>query len=293
MHEAGNVIVDEIDRHMKAKVFSIGLTRTAAAIPMGFYLGWAVHRGLISDKLRVEHAVEVAACHNRLLTGPQVIARIAGALHSSFLSEEVASFTVRYYSKAGRFFTDYAHAFKRDVAVARSLYAVKDSWENQQKMIKILDARLSAWRVYPPAAERIFGEEVGLGSYHALEAVAQEALRIAATSLATARKFQPFIVLLTPSDDLHLPRMLTHQGRTIEVISDDGLVSSAACLVEGLTRRSVQAFATVSASPIASANSDGMIMVRAHHLKSGPHIILATYTSDDSGATVLGRPEKG
>ncbi len=287
-----DIAIDDVEHHMRVNLFPNGLTRATAATPMGFYLGWAILRGMVSDRLQAERPEELAAFRDRSLTGPELIGRLGGALHSWFLGDELRRFSARYYSRAGRFFTDYTHAFKKEIVPARSFYAVRDTWENQQTSLETFDSRLDAWRIFPPAAERIFGEEVGVGSYHALELVTQEALVTAAKALAKAKAFLPIVTFLTASDEVRVPQTLSHRGRMFDVASDEGVSASVECLAEGLARRTVQAFATARCVRPNPDGPEGRIDVRAQHYKSGPYAVLAPYTRDAAGDPNFGRPVK-
>src|SRR5580700_6987696 len=196
---ADDPLIDDAPRHLAAKGFLPDLPRDAAFTHMGLYLGWAMSRGMMSQAFLSEHADTVAAFKERQLTGPQLTGRLGGVLRVSLFNDELARFSRRYYSKTGRFYGDFIHTFLSPIAQARSMYVVADTPENQEKLSRLLDDRLDAWRVYPPAAESIFGPEVGRGSIVHLETVTQMALLVAAKALKLTRICRPFVVFLTSS----------------------------------------------------------------------------------------------
>jgi hypothetical protein len=182
MEATDNHLIDDASRHLKAKGFLPNLPREAALTHMGLYLGWGMTLGMMSQTFQSEYADDVAAFKEQRLSGPHFVGRLGGMLHTSLFNDELAYFSRIYYSKVVRFYADYVHAFAKPITQARSMYVVADTWENQDHLSALLDQRFSAWQVYPPAAHRIFGEEVGVGSYQDLETVTQMALLVAADS---------------------------------------------------------------------------------------------------------------
>ena len=290
---AGDIVIADAAHTRRTKNFSADLPPEAALTHMGFYLGWVVARGMTSQRMEAEHAADLMAFRDRLLTGPQLIGRLGGLLHASQFNEEARQFTLRYYTRAGRFITDYVHAFTKPITPARSMYVVADTWENQDHLSALLDQRFSAWQVYPPAAHRIFGEEVGVGSYQDLETVTQMALLVAAKALKLTRICRPFVVFLTSSDEVRVPQVLSLNGRTIHVMNDEGVAESVECLREGLKLRTVKAFAAARLQSDESSTPASCVEVIAQHFKSGPHRVVAPYTSDAAtGVLTFERPVK-
>jgi hypothetical protein len=284
-------IVDDVRRHLELSTRRANVSRTTAAVPMGFFLGWAVQRGMTSAEIEDQRRPELAAVRRHALTGPQLIDRLGGVLNSCWLNEELVRFCTRYYCRSGRYYPDFAHVFGRDVVESRSMYSVRDTWRNQEKMSAVLDLRLGAWRCFPPAAVRIFGPEVGLGSIYALDSVAQHALLIAAKALATAREYCPFVVFLSASDDLQVPRFLEYGGRMLAVMSDEGVTASTSFLRQGLAQGSVKAFAVVSPGS-ASSKSENAIEVTVENIKSGRYVVSAPYGYVSGGGLVFDAPTK-
>jgi hypothetical protein len=290
---AADHLLDDAPRHLNAKGFLPDLPREAAHTHMGFYLGWAIDRGMTSRMIETEHVGDVAAFKEKQLTGPQLAGRLGSVLRVSLFNDELARFSRLYYAKTGRFYGDYIHTFLSSIAQARSMYVVTDAWENQEKLSRLLDERLNAWRAYPPAAESIFGPEVGRGSIIDLETVTQMALLVAAKALKLTRICRPFVVFLTPSDEVRVPQVLSHNGKNIHVMTDEGVAESVECLREGLKLRTVKAFATARLQSDESNTPASGIEVIAQQFKSGPHRVVAPYTSDAvTGALVFERPAR-
>ena len=284
-------LIDDAPRHLAAKGFLPDLPRDAAHTHMGLYLGWAIDRGMMSQRFQREHAGDLAALGGKQLTGPQLAGRLGGVLRVSLFNDELARFSRLYYAKTGRFYGDYIRTFLSPIAAARSMYVVTDTWANQDKLSRLLDERLDAWREYPPAAESIFGPEAGRGSIIDLETVTQMALLVAAKALKLRRICRPFVVFLTPSDEVRVPQVLSHNGQNIHVMTDEGVAAAAECLREGLKLRTVKAFATARLQSEESGTPAG-IEVIAQHFKSGPHRVVAPYTSDATGALTFESPTR-
>jgi hypothetical protein len=291
IESAADHLLDDAPRHLNAKGFLPELPREAAHTHMGLYLGWAMDRGMMSQSFHGEHAGDVAAFEEKRLTGPQLAGRLDGVLRLSLFNDELARFSRLYYAKTGRFYGDFIHIFLSPIAQARSMYVVADTQENQEKLSRVLDERLDAWRAYPPAAESIFGPEVGKGSIIDLETVTQMALLVAAKALKLRRICRPFVVFLTPSDEVRVPQVLSHNGQNIHVMTNEGVAAATECLREGLKLRTVKAFATARLQSEESGTPAG-IEVIAQHFKSGPHRVVAPYTSDATGALTFESPTR-
>ena len=283
-------VIDDVPRHLAAKGFLPDLPREAAYTHMGFYLGWAIVRGITSQTFQTEHAGDLAAFRDKQLTGPQIAGRLGGMLRVSLFNDELARFSRRYYCKTGRFYGDYIRTFIEPIVQARSMYVVADAWENQEKFSALLDERLDAWRAYPPAAESIFGPDVGRGSVLDLEIVTQMALLVAAKALKLAQVCRPFVVILTPSDEVRIPQVLNYKKQNIHLMTDEGVAKAMECLREGLKLQTVKAVATVRLQPGGPSAPASRVEVVAQHFKSGPHRVDAPYTSDATGVLAFERP---
>lgn len=123
--------------------------------------------------------------------------------------------------------------------------------------------------------------------------MAQMALLVAAKALKLTRICRPFVVFLTPSDEVRVPQLLSHNGRNIHVMNDEGVVESVECLREGLKLRTVKAFATARLQSGESNMTASGVEVIAQHFKSGPHRVVAPYASDaTTGVLTFERPVK-
>jgi hypothetical protein len=240
----------------------------------------------------VNHPVDLAAFRDRKLTGPQLIGRLGGCLRTSQLSDELGRFSIRYYTRAGRFITDYVYAFMKAIGQTRSMYVVPDTWENQDHLSALLDQRFRAWQIYPPAAHRIFQMEDGVGSYQDLETVTQTALLIAVQALKQTQICRPFAVFLDVSGGVCVPQMLSHGGRNVSVMSDEGIVEAAECLREGLKLQTVKAFAVASLKSDESNPLTSRIEVIAQHWRSESHRVSVTYTVNAEKVSSFERPTK-
>jgi hypothetical protein len=170
------------------------------------------------------------------------------------------------------------------------MYVIDDTWENVDKLSARRDERLEAWRIYPPAAERIFGEEVGVGSYQDLEAVTQAALLSAARALKMTWTCPPFVAFLATEGDVRVPQVMSRGGENITVMTDDGVEAAMSSLREGVRLRTVKAFAAVRLQLVGSSMPATGIRVISQHFKSGPHCVLSPYGADGSGLLTFERP---
>ncbi len=257
---------------------------------MGFYLGWAIARRMTSGTLEVDHAGDLAAFRDRKLTGPKLIGRLGGVLHTSQFNEELIQFSNQYYTRAGRFITDYVHAFMKPIVEARSMYVVADTWENQDHLSALLDQRFRAWQIYPPAAHRIFQKEDGVGSYQDLETVTQTALLIAVQALKQTQICRSFAVFLDASGKVCVPKMLSHRGRNISVMTDEGIVEAAECLRAGLKLQTAKAFAVASLKSDESNPATNRVEVIAQHYRSCSHRVTVAFIANTEKVLTFERP---
>jgi hypothetical protein len=74
-------------------------------------------------------------------------------------------------------------------------------------------------------------------------------------------------------------------------MTNEGVAAATECLREGLKLRTVKAFATARLQSEESGTPAG-IEVIAQHFKSGPHRVVAPYTSDATGALTFESPTR-
>ncbi len=103
-----------------------------------FCLVGLVEREFLSDEMYELYGEEIDGFLNRSIGAADLYQAMDGKLHQEMLTKDGARF-MHYYFSAGNYFIDYENTFDaRDGAQ----YSVSDSWNNFEKLSKLLDLRL-------------------------------------------------------------------------------------------------------------------------------------------------------
>lgn len=128
---------DRADWHYDA-VRQKGLDEGQMYVPGGMLLGWLVEQEFLSDEMYELYGEEIEDFLNRHIGPGYLYQTMDGKLHQDMLTKDGARF-MHYYFSAGNYFTDYENTFNaRDGAQ----YTVTDTWQNYEKLCKLLDLRL-------------------------------------------------------------------------------------------------------------------------------------------------------
>ena len=125
--------------------FPEGLNDEQAYVHTGLFLGWLIDNSLYSESFQKDHSPEIESFKKREKTGPRVYESVGGALVDDMLSDQGNRFS-RYYFKfdsEGEFINDYMELL---VGNLPSIYHVKDTWENYDKIKKRFDQRFAEWK---------------------------------------------------------------------------------------------------------------------------------------------------
>jgi len=124
-----------------------------AGTHIGMYLAWIILRDLCSKELIQQSADTYNWVRSREVTGRDLLfTKLDGKFSDELLSPEGSAFTRSYYQTNG-YANDYDRVLGADLP---TLYHVKDTWENFQKLAPVLDDRLAAWRAIGDAPANLF-----------------------------------------------------------------------------------------------------------------------------------------
>lgn len=119
--------------------FPKDLPLAQAYVHTGLFLGWLIDHNLCSDFFVQEAKEDIEQFKKRQLTGPQIYEHWDGCLISEMLSEQGNRFAAAYFDfEHGQFLADYEKLFCSQLP---SLYHVKDTWENYDKLAALIDQR--------------------------------------------------------------------------------------------------------------------------------------------------------
>ncbi len=130
--------------------FPSSLPDRAGGTHIGMFAAWMWLNGLESETARRECQKELKLLRGRKGTpGVFVMNVLDGKIIAADFSEEGNAFLKAYYqeekkSELGQFLDDYADVHK-DSALP-TLYHVEDSWENYDRLAKVIDRRYRDWK---------------------------------------------------------------------------------------------------------------------------------------------------
>lgn len=112
-----------------------------AYVHIGIYLGWIIESDLYSEHFEEEADIQIFRFKRR-----EISCTILSEIWDGYLGHELFSrkgnmFTYYYYG-GGLYHTDYKDTIMKDLP---SIYHVKDTWENYEKMKARMDLRFSDW----------------------------------------------------------------------------------------------------------------------------------------------------
>jgi hypothetical protein len=122
--------------------FPEGLPDDNGGTHIGFFLAWAIHRGLEGEMHREDSADELRAVRERKMTGREFLFRSCdGKFWDDDLSDEGNAFASDYYEE--RYVADYEETLGDDL---ESIYEVEESWANFDRLAPVLDRRFAEWK---------------------------------------------------------------------------------------------------------------------------------------------------
>ncbi|BDC98989.1 hypothetical protein [Persicobacter psychrovividus] len=134
------VCIDHAKLHFLNK-FPESLPIENAYLHIGMFLGWLIDSELTSEYFEEEAETEIFRFKLRDLS-PMILSEIwGGALTHSLINEKGNNFAHHYYC-SGEYLKDYELTLANGLP---SIYHVKDSWKNYQKISDILDKRFEKW----------------------------------------------------------------------------------------------------------------------------------------------------
>jgi len=107
------------------------------------YLAWVILRGLGGKELVLQSGDTYNWVRSGEVTGRDLLfTKLDGKFFDQLLSPEGKAFTKSYYETNG-YANDYDRVLGGDLP---TFYHVQDTWENFEKLSRVLDERFAAWR---------------------------------------------------------------------------------------------------------------------------------------------------
>jgi hypothetical protein len=135
------VIYDKAKNHFSGN-FPEALPIEQAYVHIGMFLGWIIEHKLYSEFFEDECETQIYRFLKRELSCTILSEIWDGHLGSDLFSHEGNMFTYYYYG-GGIYRKDYETLLSRELP---SLYHVKDTWENYDKMSRQITERYEEWK---------------------------------------------------------------------------------------------------------------------------------------------------
>jgi hypothetical protein len=125
--------------------FPKDLPHEAGATHIGMFVAWSLLSGLAGELIVVEFPEFISKLESRTLTPGKLFFDLCdGKFIDEDLNDEGNAFGLAYFhSESGKYLSDYEATLADD---APTLYHVKDSWENFDRLKPVIDRRFSEWR---------------------------------------------------------------------------------------------------------------------------------------------------
>jgi len=134
--------LDDTSWHLGSDDFDPDLPEENAATHIGFFVAWAINKGLWGASPGVDWTAAVQRVRDRVITGRTfLLEECDGKLFSGMLNDEGNAFAQTYYPRA------YVRDFHSTLVVGlQSDYLVVDSWENYDRIAEVIEQRYTEKR---------------------------------------------------------------------------------------------------------------------------------------------------
>jgi len=137
--------LDDTSWHLGSDDFDPDLPEENAATHIGFFVAWAINRGLWADLPGDNWTAAVQSVRDRVITGRTfLLEECDGKLFSGMLNKEGSAFAKKYYPRT--YDKDYQRTLSVDLECD---YLVEDSWENYERLAEVIDQRYAKEKERP------------------------------------------------------------------------------------------------------------------------------------------------
>lgn len=141
------IVYDKAKYHFDAENYPKDLPMEQAYVHTGMFLGWIIDNNLFNKEFFAELDIQkdIDAFKNRQIKATDIYQnQLDGALTNEDLNEEGNAFAQCYFDfDKGQYIQDYTKVFGLK---AGNSYAVENTWENYEKIKKIVDRRYTQWK---------------------------------------------------------------------------------------------------------------------------------------------------
>jgi len=137
---------DKADWHLTDD-FPHELKEEQIYVHTGFFIGWLIDNNLISEDFEEVNYDYLKQFTQRQISGPKLYEFGGGVFSADDVNDEGRLFS-NYYYEPNTFFNDYRDTFSKGNFFKKGLtsaYHVQDTWENYNRLSKVLDKRFAEW----------------------------------------------------------------------------------------------------------------------------------------------------
>jgi len=137
--------LDDMNWHLGGDEFPPDLPEENAATHIGFFVAWAINKGLWEGSGGPEESLAIQRVRDRTETGRTfLMEQCDGKLFSGMLNKEGSAFAKKYYPRT--YDKDYQHTLIVDLDCD---YMVMDSWGNYERIAEVIDQRYAKEKERP------------------------------------------------------------------------------------------------------------------------------------------------
>ena len=134
------MLYDKANNHLKKEEF-MDLSITHAHTHIGMFLGWIVQNDLASEDFEDEAGLQIRHFLQHSISCCIFSELWDGVISDDMLNPKAKKFADAYYA-SGKYIEDYRKIFPQH----ECMYLVEDTWENYEKVARVLDMRFLEWK---------------------------------------------------------------------------------------------------------------------------------------------------
>ncbi|WP_338763445.1 hypothetical protein WAF17_19635 [Bernardetia sp. ABR2-2B] len=134
------MLYDKANDHLEKKEF-MDLSIIHAHTHIGIFLTWIAKNDLTSEDFEDEAGLQIRNLEQRSISCCIFSELWDGVISDEMLNEKAQKFADAYYA-TGKYIEDYRKIFPEHDC----MYLVEDTWENYEKVAKVLDMRFLEWK---------------------------------------------------------------------------------------------------------------------------------------------------
>lgn len=138
-----NFVFDKAKYHFET-IDNLNLDDNQAYVHSGFFFSWLINKDLHSDFLIEESESQIKKLKERKISATEIYEDWDGVLIGELLNKIGYNFAIEYFDfETGDFVNDYIKTFN---CKDPKFFTVENTWNNYDKLAKVLDKRFLKWK---------------------------------------------------------------------------------------------------------------------------------------------------